>query len=100
MTDTDWGTTYKMNLHISGLPGTMDDVNFSCRFFTMGKGSVLVHKRDMVRVDSDNYIAVVDSKPMGPGIIKVQTTVKIPDLDCKDGYRVEMYTENTGIRVK
>ena len=30
---TDLGTIYKLNIHIDGLPGTMDDVSFTAVFF-------------------------------------------------------------------
>ena len=97
--DTDLGTTYKLNIHIEGLPSTMDDVEFHCRFWTY-RGSVTIKKEKMVRIDEDNYMAVIDSSRIGRGTIKVQTTVLVPDSDCDGGIRTEIYTEETGIRIK
>lgn len=96
--NTDLGTIYKLCIHIDGLPGTMDDVAFTCRFWTF-KESITLPKEEMLRVDADNYVAVIDSKLLGRGTIKVQTTVQIPDSDCPGGIRTEIYTEDTGIKI-
>lgn len=96
--NTDLGTIYKLCIHIDGLPGTMDDVAFTCRFWTF-KESVTLPKEEMIRLDADNYVAVIDSKLLGRGIIRVQTTVQIPDTDIEGGFRTEIYTEETGIRI-
>lgn len=96
--NTDLGTIYKLNIHIDGLPGTMDDVAFTCRFWTF-KESITLPKEEMIRLDADNYIAVIDSTKIGRGTIKVQTTVQIPDTDVNGGIRTEIYTEDTGIKI-
>ena len=96
--NTDLGTIYKLCIHIDGLPGTMDDVAFTCRFWTF-KESVTLPKEEMIRLDADNYIAVIDSTLLGRGTIKVQTTVQIPDTDIEGGFRTEIYTEDTGIKI-
>lgn len=98
--DTDLGTIYKIVISISGLaPETMDSVDFSCRFWTF-RESVTLEKADMIRLDADNYVAVIDSKLLGRGTIKVQTTVQVPDGDCAGGFRTEVYTEDTGIKIR
>ncbi len=97
--DTDLGTIYKLNMHIEGLPSTMDDVEFSCKFWTF-KESVTIQKNEMIRIDENNYVAVIDSSLIGRGTIHVQTTVLIPDTDCDGGIRIEIYTEKTDIRIR
>ena len=44
---TDLGTIYKLNIHIGGLPGTMDDVDFHCKFWTYRK-ELTVEKKDIL----------------------------------------------------
>lgn len=95
---TDLGTIYKLNVHIEGLPGTMDEVDFRCKFWTYRK-ELTVEKKDMIRLDENNYMAVVDSSRLGRGTIKVQTTVLVPDTDVEGGVRTEIYTEYTDIKV-
>ena len=73
---TDLGTIYKLNVHIGGLPGTMDEVDFRCKFWTYRK-ELTVEKKDMIRIDENNYMAVIDSYLLGRGTIKVQTTVLV-----------------------
>lgn len=97
--DTDLGTIYKLNIHIEGLPLAMDDVEFSCKFWTF-KESVTLRKNEMIRIDEENYVAVIDSSLIGRGEIRVQTTVLIPDTDCDGGIRTEIYTEQTGIKIR
>lgn len=100
MMDTDLGTIYKLNIHIEGLtPQTMDDVAFSCHFYTW-KDGITIPKEEMIRLDADNYVAVIDSKLLGRGTIKVQTTVQVLDGDCPGGFRTEIYTEDTGIKIR
>ena len=53
----------------------------------------------MIRVDENNYIAVIDSTKIGRGIIKMKLTVEIPDGDIPGGLRKEVYTHDTGIRI-
>ena len=77
---TDLGTTYKLNINIEGLPGTMDDVDFRCKFWTYRK-ELTMDKKDMIRINENNYMAVIDSSLLGRGTIKVQTTVLVPDTD-------------------
>ena len=79
--NTDLGTIYKL-----------------CRFWTW-RDSVTIPKEEMIRLDADNYIAVIDSTKIGRGTIKVQTTVQISDTDCPGGIRTEIYTEDTGIKI-
>ena len=95
---TDLGTIYKLNVHIEGLPGTMDEVDFRCKFWTYRK-ELTVEKKDMIRLDENNYMAVVDSSLLGRGTIKVQTTVLVPDTDVDGGVRTEIYTKYTDIKV-
>lgn len=96
---TDLGTVYKLNVNIELPSGiTMDDVEFSCRFYTFIK-SVDIDKKDMIRLDANNYIAVLDSSLVGRGSIKNQVTVYIPDSDITGGLRKEIYTEETTIRI-
>lgn len=97
--ETDLGTVYKLNVSIE-LPDnlTMDDVDFSCRFYCW-KDSVEVKKDQMIRLDENNYIAVVDSNLIGRGEIINQVTVNIPDNDIEDGFRTEIYTDKTGIKI-
>lgn len=96
--DTDLGTIYKLNLHIEGLPCPMDDVEFNCKVWTWKK-CVEIPKADMIRVDADNYILTVDSSLLGRGTVHVQTTVMVPDDDIPGGFRKELYTEQTCIKV-
>lgn len=97
---TSLGTVYKLNVNIE-LPGslTMDDVDFTCEFFVW-RETVEVKKDDMIRLDESNYIAVLDSRLIGRGEINNRTTVMIPDNDIEGGFRTEVYTEETSIKIE
>lgn len=95
--ETNIGTIYKVNIHLEGLPTNMDDVDFTAEFYCTR--SITILKKDMVRIDENNYIAVIDSKKIGKGSIKMRITVNIPDADIPDGIRTEIYTEDLNIIV-
>ena len=95
------GTDLKVNVHIEPIDGiTMDDMLFSCLFFTSSNiKTVNVSKKSMKRVDENNYIAVVCSDRTGPGKLKARLTAFIPDEDVAEhnGMRKEVVELDTGI---
>lgn len=95
------GTEYKLNISVEGLePLRLSDVDFECAFYTQKSRTVRKQKADMIRIDDDNYLTVIDSAKTGKGVIKMVMTVRIPDADCEDGMRTEVYGTNTGIMVE
>lgn len=93
------GTIFKLNVSISGLGAlTMDDVDFECDFYVYSNKRQSVKKEQMIRIDENNYIAIVYSDKLGVGSIKNATTIRIPDGDIPDGIRVEVANEITTVR--
>jgi hypothetical protein len=88
------GTDLKINVHIETVSGlTMDRYNFECLFYTSSLiKSIRVKKENMVRIDSQNYIAVVDSSKIGYGRLNMKITAYIPDQSIyyRDGIRKEV----------
>lgn len=78
------------NLHLS-------DVDFEVKMYA--NKSVDFRKSDLIKVDKDNYIAVVNSNDIGTGEYFVKLTVHIPDADVEDGIRTEIVKIPTGIRI-
>lgn len=95
------GTELKINVSIEPIDGThMSDYDFICRFYIYTNRYVDVKKSEMIKLDNDNYVALVDSTAIGVGQIKMQVTAFIPDADfADDGVRTEIETVNTGIKV-
>ena len=78
----------------------MDDVDFECEFYgTFVQNKVTVRKEEMIRIDADEYVAIVDSAVVGTGQYYMRFTAYIPDTDMDDGLRTEVVTIPTGIRV-
>lgn len=93
------GSIIKVMLSIefpSGL--TMDDVDFSCKFYVYSNRSQFIEKKDMKRVDEKNYEAYIDTGIIGSGDINIETTAYIPDSDCEWGIRKEIDRISTGIK--
>lgn len=93
------GTDYKLNVHIEPIQGlTMDNMDFNCLFFTSSETkSVKIKKEDMVRIDENNYLAVVCSEKTGPGKLYLRMTVFIPDNNGPhNGKRKEVIVIDTG----
>ena len=94
---TNVGTFLKFNVSLS-LPGgfTMDDVDFTCEFFVYSDKVFRVAKADMVKVDENNYIAVVDTTKIGAGKLKLTVTAYVPD---GNKMRPEIETIDTGVYI-
>ena len=87
------GTEFKMNIHLEPIDGLhMSDYDFTCAFYVYTNRQVVIPKKNMKKVDDDNYIAVinsVDALKIGRGRINVEITAYIPDTDFEDGVRTE-----------
>lgn len=96
------GTELKLNVNAElGNNLHLADVDFFAVFYVIGQERTLkVKKKNMVRVDDDNYIAVVDSSKIGTGEYWMQLTVYLSDADCIDGERTEVVDVPTGVKVK
>lgn len=87
------GTELKVNVNAELGNGLhLSDVDFNVTFYTtMCVGRLLMlEKKDMHKVDKDNYIAVVDTKKVGIGQYWMKLVTKLPDTDCADGFRTEV----------
>lgn len=95
------GTEFKINVHVEPIDGLhMDDYGFTCRFYVMYTGKyVEVAKEQMIRIDPDNYMAVVDSRRLGKGSVTLRITALIPDPDFPDLLRTEVEAVPTGITI-
>lgn len=95
------GTELKLNVTADlGNDLHLSDVDFFARFSNPLGKSVTIEKKDMKKYDDDNYVAVVDTKIVGAGEYWMKLTVKLPDADCEDGFRTEVVTVPTGVKVK
>lgn len=95
------GTMVKINVHFDRIDGLkMDDYDFSCDFYVHSTKKVTVPKDKMVRIDEDNYLAVIDTDITGAGDIMMRATAMIPDGDYPNGLRKEVAGCATGITIK
>jgi hypothetical protein len=94
------GTELKLNVNADLGNGLhLSDVDFTARFYSSFGKSITIDKKDMKKLDDDNYIAVVDSKKVGTGEYWMRLSVQLPDADCEDGYRSEVVTVPTGVKL-
>lgn len=85
------GTELKINVHVEPIGGTrMSEYDFTCVFYVYKNKCLEVRKRDMTKVDDDNYIANVDTTKIGAGNLKMRFEAEIPDSDMNDGFRREV----------
>lgn len=96
------GSELKLNINIEPFGGvTMDDYDFNCDIYCNKSENVIHYKKsELVRVDENNYIALVDSTILGVGTIKCKVTAYVPDNDFDDGLRTEVIAINTGIKIR
>ena len=94
------GTEVKLNINIEPIGGAvMDDYDFSCEFYCLPNASIRLNKDQLIRTDENNYLAVIDTMPLGVGELKCKVTAYIPDADCNDGIRTEVIRIDTGMRI-
>lgn len=97
------GTDLKVNVHFEPISElTMDDLEFTCKFFTNSEiNSITCKKADMIRVDESNYVAVICTKRIGHGDLKLRVVAEIPDpeVEIHDGIRYEEVQITTGIHI-
>ena len=86
------GTELVINLSLTIASLHMDEYDFYADFSAGGPGSRVcrVAKAAMTRVDADNFLAVVDTTGMKPGLLEIEATALIPDTRCPDNIRKEV----------
>lgn len=97
------GTELKINVHIEPIDGLhMENYDFVCQFFAYPNRKVEIHKEDMKKIDSDNYLAMITEeqcKRIGRGELHLEVTAYVPDSDFFDGLRTEKATICTGVTI-
>ena len=68
----------------------MDDYDFKAEFYCYSGRKVVVKKDEMTREHENKYVACVDTRDLGSGILKCLFTRQIPDPDCPDGLRTDV----------
>lgn len=95
------GTELKINVNVKPIGNIhLSGCDFTCTFFVSSAKTVVKNKSDMIKVDDDNYIALINSEDLGVGTIKMTIKVLVPDPAFEDNYRTEIETVTTGITIK
>ncbi|MCD8282388.1 MAG: hypothetical protein LUC22_03930 [Prevotella sp.] len=95
---TNLGTQLKLAIRIQLAGLAMDEMDFTCRFYTYTDKYIDITRDEMV-VDNGCYIAVVDTRWLSEGELWLRTTAVVPDEDA-GGTRTEISTIRTGIHLK
>lgn len=94
------GTELKLNINIEPMGEfTMDDYDWSVDVYCSAKRIVVIKKEDAIRIDSNNYVILVDSSELGAGDVKCKFTAHIPDFDFSDTLRTEVAIMDTGLNI-
>ncbi len=96
-----FGGDFKVNVHFDPIEDTgMDDVDFRCTFYVKSDRSVKVEKKDMIRIDSGNFVACMNSEKLSRGAVMMRIEADFPDTDFATGIRKEVEVVYTGIVIK
>lgn len=94
------GTELKLNIHIEPIgETTMDDYDFEVEVYCSPKKPIIIPKANSIRIDSDNYVVLVDTNVVGAGDLKCKVTAQVPDGDFPDLLRTEVVCIDTGINI-
>lgn len=77
----------------------MDDYNFEVEVYCSPKRPITIPKANAIRIDSDNYVVLVDTNVVGAGDLKCKVTAQVPDGDFPDLLRTEVVCIDTGINI-
>ena len=95
-----YGSDIKMNVSIEPISGlSMSGYEFECAFFIYDNRKVVVTKKQMEKVDDDNYIASIygdSARILGRGRLMVEVTAHVPDGVFPSGFRTEKAVVWTG----
>lgn len=95
------GSEVKLKLNVTNIDNhKFDETDFTCKFYTHDIANcVTIDKEQMVRIDRDTYVCIVDSNITGPGILRLDLTMYVPDEDCADGRRTEILRGITDVNI-
>lgn len=94
------GTELKLNINIEPMDEfTMDDYDWLAEVYCSTKRIITISKSSAIRIDSNNYVLLVDSNLLGAGDVKVRLTAYIPDFDFPDTLRSEVSIVDTGLKI-
>lgn len=94
------GTELKLNINIEPMDElTMDDYDWSIDVYCSAKRVITIPKTESIKIDSSNYVVLVDSSELGAGDVKVKFTAYIPDYDFSDSIRTEVAIMDTGLNI-
>lgn len=94
------GTELKLNINIEPMGEfTMDDYDWLVDVYCSTKRVLTISKSSAIKIDSNNYVLLVDTEELGAGDVKCKITAYIPDFDFPDTLRTEVSMIDTGINV-
>ena len=94
------GTDLKIKIHVEPIGNmSLSKCDFKCTFF-VGDKSVTLQKSQMKSLDSNTYVALVDSNDLSIGTVNMTIEIEVPDEDFEDKTRTEIETICTGITIR
>lgn len=78
---------FSVDASAEGFNMTEDDIEIT---LVGDKGTVVQTKDDLLHDDLGNWYIMVDTEPLGPGLVTAITTFVIPDSICPGGFRKEV----------
>ena len=94
------GTEYKINVKMEPMGEIhLSNCEFEAQFYTNPTKGQTITKSEMKEIDSDNYLALVDSERTGAGELMMRIAIDLPDADFNDGARREVHVIKTGVKI-
>ena len=99
-TEVFLGTELKLNVYIEPIGTvTMDSYDFEVEVYCSPKRTIIVPKKEAIRIDENNYVILVDTNIVGAGDLKCKVTAQVPDADFSDMTRTEVVAMDAGIKI-
>lgn len=85
------GSEFKMGIHLCPIVQDgvetlyLEDIDFDCVFSANPIKKIVLNKSQLIKVDKENYVATLDSKKLGEGVVRCMLRTEIPDAHFMGG---------------
>ena len=94
-----FGSDIKLKINVDfGENVNMDETDFDVKLIS-GSKSIVLEKSQLIKVDSNNYIACVKSPDTSRGSIRVEVRFKLVDTDFSDNIQNVVSVCEPGIKI-
>ena len=100
MADIFEGTLLKVNVNVPPIDGVkMESYDFLVEAYCSPYRKVVISKAEAKQVNDSNFMVQIDTSKTGCGALTLRILCNLPDPDCKDDVRPEVFRRENFVNV-